>query len=202
MEVPTVESIEPLIQKHFGTNETNAAKIILIRHAEKPLNPPPFGVDEEGVESKYCLTPRGWQRAGALVAFFAQPTRAEIATPTALYASAARISKIGDDGADIGKSRRPQQTITPLARKLGLKINADFDVGQERELADHALAHDGVVLIAWVHKYLSTVARMLGCDTAPDRWPARYDPVWILDRSDKKYTFTELYQSLLDGDAD
>jgi hypothetical protein len=176
-------------------------KIMLIRHAEKPLDPPPFGIDETGVESRHSLTPRGWQRAGALVDFFVHPAHEAIETPTTLYATRAGISMIGDDGADIGKSLRPQQTITPLARKLRLQVNSSFDVGQEQALGDEVLAHEGVVLIAWVHKYLSVVATMVKCTAAPAHWPPRYDLVWVLDRSTDGYAFTELNQSLLDGDA-
>jgi hypothetical protein len=45
--------------------------VLLIRHAEKPLgDSPPFGVTEQGVVDRESLTPRGWQRAGALVGFF------------------------------------------------------------------------------------------------------------------------------------
>ena len=108
---------------------------------------------------------------------------------------------IGDDGADIGKSRRPQETIAPLALKLSLPVNVDFDAGQEQELVEHVLAQDGVVLIAWVHKYLPVIAKQLKCDDAPEHWPPRYDAVWILDRSGDKYAFTEAYQSLLEGDV-
>ena len=48
-----------------------AQKIMIIRHAEKPEHHGPRGVDENGDEDKKSLTVRGWQRAGALVQFFA-----------------------------------------------------------------------------------------------------------------------------------
>jgi hypothetical protein len=62
-------------------------KIMLIRHAKKPNGSPPAGVTEDGLEDKHSLIVRGWQRAGALVAFFPKPTLAGIATPTAVFAS-------------------------------------------------------------------------------------------------------------------
>jgi hypothetical protein len=44
--------------------------VLLVQHAEKPLGDlPPFGVTEQGVVDTESLTPRGWQRAGALVGF-------------------------------------------------------------------------------------------------------------------------------------
>src|SRR5579885_3119382 len=48
------------------------AKIMLIRHAERPSADKRFrGVTIEGRKDKEELTVRGWQRAGALVRFFA-----------------------------------------------------------------------------------------------------------------------------------
>lgn len=57
--------------------------IYLIRHGEKPADPPasspgahtapsgpPFGVDVDGNQSVHSLLPRGWQRAGALAVLF------------------------------------------------------------------------------------------------------------------------------------
>ena len=45
--------------------------VMLIRHAEKPLGEaPPHGVTADGVVDRGSLTPRGCQRAGALVGFF------------------------------------------------------------------------------------------------------------------------------------
>ena len=58
-----------------------ATKIMVIRHGEKPLRtPPPYGVTAEGRREKESLTIRGWQRAGALAAFFA-PTDGSFCDP-------------------------------------------------------------------------------------------------------------------------
>ena len=50
-------------------------KIMIIRHGEKPLDSPkkkgPWGVQLDGQESAKSLIVPGWQRAGALNAFFA-----------------------------------------------------------------------------------------------------------------------------------
>ena len=46
-------------------------KIMLVRHAEKPGEPPPpHGVDPAGEKDKDSLIVRGWQRAGALACLF------------------------------------------------------------------------------------------------------------------------------------
>src|SRR6478736_6815242 len=66
--------------------------IMLIRHAEKPVpGRAPFGVSVDGAPDPESLTPRGWQRAGALVGMFVgsategRPSR--LPTPTHLFAS-------------------------------------------------------------------------------------------------------------------
>src|SRR5579863_5060820 len=129
--------------------------IMLIRHAEKePENPPPFGVNEAGAVDKHSLTARGWQRAGALIEFFASPSL-PIVTPDVIYASAADTAEAaGDDS----KSLRPQETVTPLARKLGLAVNAPFVVGQETQLAKQVESEVGFVLVAWEHKHIPLIA--------------------------------------------
>ena len=49
-------------------------KIMVIRHAEKPDDAGTvFGVTAGGQQDPEELTVRGWQRAGALVTFFAPP---------------------------------------------------------------------------------------------------------------------------------
>jgi hypothetical protein len=57
--------------------------IYIIRHGEKPADPPPadpgqippppappFGVDYEGDQDAHSLLPRGWQRSGGLAVLF------------------------------------------------------------------------------------------------------------------------------------
>src|SRR6478672_13523998 len=63
--------------------------IYVIRHAEKPPDSPPSaknaaaagvgppnGVDFSGRADQHSLTPRGWQRSGALAVLFTRPPRA------------------------------------------------------------------------------------------------------------------------------
>ncbi|HMD02633.1 MAG TPA: hypothetical protein VKG44_06650 [Candidatus Baltobacteraceae bacterium] len=179
-------------------------KIMLVRHAEKSMGAaPPFGINEDGVQDKHSLTARGWQRAGALVPFFTAPdTTKGLETPTAIYAAAvggAAMSTLGDD---VSNSLRPQQTATPLARKLALALDTRFPLGEEAALARDILGRDGVVLVAWEHKHIPAIASALGAN-APSAWPdERFDVVWVLDRrADGSYGFLEIDQALLDGDA-
>src|SRR5215211_6707860 len=98
-----------------------ATKIMLIRHAEKPLSdPPPYGVTSDGEREKESLTIRGWQRAGALTTLFAPANTFQdpsLARPQFLYASKF-IKRNG--------SRRAVETLTPLAEKLAIRINSNF----------------------------------------------------------------------------
>jgi hypothetical protein len=175
----------------------SAFKVMIIRHAEKPADhhnsAPPFGVDPEGRPDPHSLSPLGWQRAGALTPWFATPWAAGIARPAALFAPHRR-----------GTSDRGRQTILPLAERLGLEIRADHAVGEEDRLARAVLAAHRPVLIAWEHKMLPHLPRLLagaGLRT-PEQWPAeRFDIAWVLDRDPAGgWRFTQVPQLLLAGD--
>jgi hypothetical protein len=184
----------------------NATKIMLIRHAEKPVgDEPPYGalagVEFNGTQSTHALIVRGWQRAGALTCLFAPtPGRlqsARLARPQFLYAAI--------PGSD-GDSERPYQTIVPLSQKLQLAINIDYAKGQIEPLVDAVRQCAGVVLIAWEHGEIPKVANTILGDktTAPQKWPAdRFDMVWVFDWHAKsgKYRFSQVPQCLLAGDS-
>jgi broad specificity phosphatase PhoE len=163
-------------------------KIMLIRHAEKPEGSSVLGVKEDGTHGQHSLVVQGWQRAGALVAYFSAPTLAEIAVPTYLYASSVDL--------------RPIETITPLARRLGVTADQTFAVGDEAALVASITSRDGVVLVAWEHKHIPLIADHL-TSHAPQTWPGdRFDVVWIFDRqSSGSYSFAQVPQMLLAGDS-
>jgi hypothetical protein len=106
-----------------------ASKIMVIRHAEKPTGQL-SGVTEAGVTNAHDLIVRGWQRAGALACLLA-PARGQLqdallTKPEFIFASAAADdSQPGDS-----KSRRPEETVTPLARLIGRDVNLTFSKGQ------------------------------------------------------------------------
>lgn len=176
--------------------------IMLIRHAEKPLGDgPPLGVDADGNQDRESLTPRGWQRAGALVGLFtrdpASSSRSPVLlTPTHLFASLVAAGS---------SSRRPRETLDPLAARLGLAIDTRFPKSGVSELARAALATDGVPLIAWEHHLIPSLATaILGQrEGIPSMWPDdRYDVIWIFEPSAEggDYTFRQATQLLLAGD--
>ena len=178
----------------------NCSKIMLIRHAERPDPGKYFrGVTEEGVKNKEELTVRGWQRAGALVRFFAPVdnrfVHPALARPEILFACRA-----GPEA----PSLRPQHTLLPLARLLQAELNCDYFEGEEEKLVRAVLAAKAsTALIAWKHMNMSVIAAtILGNEIdAPEHWPFdRFDLVWIFDKCAGSFTFTQIPQLLLAGD--
>jgi hypothetical protein len=179
-----------------------ADKIMLIRHGEKPGEPPPpFGVDETGQEDQEELAVRGWQRAGAIACLFAEWTAASrppgLTTPRTIYASA-----VVHHG---GRSLRPQRTVKPLAAVLEIAVDTQFALGDEPNLAVAAQQTPNSVLIAWHHEAIPTLANaILGSDTmCPQHWPEeRFDVVWVFDRAPGQvgWQFSQVPQMLLAGD--
>jgi hypothetical protein len=175
---------------------------MLIRHAEKPIGEgPPFGVTDDGVVDRESLTPRGWQRAGALVRWFGGQAGASVdglPRPTHLFASQI---------APQSSSRRPQQTLQPLAQSLRLPIDTSVPKSDVGRLALAILAVDGVVLVAWEHHLIPSLAAALTGQPplTPDVWPDdRFDVVWVLERGADSdgFQFRQVAQRALAGDSD
>ena len=172
-------------------------KIMIIRHAEKPARTGPSGVDETGLPDQHSLTVRGWQRAGALVAFFGAPVRAGIAKPDTIVASTRTDASTDDDH----NGRRAQQTVTPLHARLGCEYWDDIEVGREDLLVARIAGHRGVILVAWTHKRIHNIVAGFVESIAPEWDGTRFDVVWILDRASKHgYRLSTLNQDLLAGD--
>jgi len=200
--------------------------IYLIRHGEKPPNPvgagaptpaaaprvaPALGVDATGCLNDHSLTPRGWQRAGALAVFFG-PSATLGRDVLVLPPSRVFAPDYGSPAESV--QHRPHQTVEPLARRLGLTIQTPVAKGAEAELVrEHLLqATDEHVLVCWEHEHLTAMVAALAQSVtiepapAPDlRWPDdRFDMVLVLDRIDERtstYRLTQLPQLLLDGDS-
>jgi hypothetical protein len=182
-----------------------APKIMVIRHAEKPAGQL-SGVTESGVTSAHDLIVRGWQRAGALACLFAPAhgplQNALLARPEFIFASAAA----DDPQPGKSKSRRPEETVTPLARLIGLDVDLTFSKGQEKALAKAAQACSGPVLIAWQHESINAIANSIlgSTEIAPQSWPeGRFDVVFVftLDLLSGTYSFAQAAQRLLAGDS-
>jgi hypothetical protein len=179
--------------------------IYIIRHGEKPVEPPLSGVDFEGSENAHSLLPQGWQRSGALVALFAPalgPLQAGLRTPTAL------ISPTWG-GAGKTAEHRAYQTILGLRDRLGLPIDSPFPEGQEPQLAASVVrGYSGVVLICWEHSRIPELASALPVTSGtviPQKWPpSRFDVIWtftlVPGPGPARYVFSQIPQQLLSGD--
>ena len=178
-----------------------ARKIMVIRHAEKPSEDGSVvGVSENGSPDGDQLIVRGWQRAGALVRLFSPVdgrfSNGSLESPGVVFASGV---------AKHSKSLRPQHTVAPLVKLLGVPFVISHPKGDEDGLVQDALSRDGVVLISWEHEAIPGIAnRILGDTTScPQKWPGdRFDLVWIFDRSSEggDWRFNQVPQLLLPGD--
>ena len=175
-----------------GAAFAEPAQVILMRHAEKPAVGPE-------------LSAQGFKRAEALVKFFRNnPAVTAYGTPVAIYAAAPKHED---------SSVRSIQTVTPLARALGLDVDTSFTRGQTNKIVRAIMedpTYDGrLVLVCWQHTNLVDIAHNLAAYnnsplvSIPLVWPDEtFDRVWILDLKNGKVTaFKDLPQRLLPGDS-
>lgn len=175
---------------------------MFIRHAEKPgEDGPPRGINHVGEHDPHSLSVRGWTRAGALAGLFAYaPTGShpQVVVPQRLVAT-----KFTHDY----RSRREVDTATPLARRLGIAIDEDFDHSQAKALSRSVLDDPRPTLVVWHHGSMSDLLAhfpISNGDDVPTCWPEdRFDLIWVLvrDPEAEEYRFLSVGQALLDGDA-
>lgn len=194
--------------------------IYIIRHGEKPDDPPvvapgqtppapvpPFGVDFQGNQNPHSLLPTGWQRSGALAVLFdpaTGPLQAGLQTPATLLSPSY-------GSADKTADHRTHQTIQALSDRLGLAIVSAYAEGDEPALASAVVTqYSGVVLICWEHDHIPSLASSLPAvagTVIPQAWPGdRFDVIWVFTlapgTAPLQYTFTQIPQQLISGDAD
>jgi hypothetical protein len=174
-------------------------KIMLIRHAEKPDEAGAvLGVDENGRANPAQLSVRGWQRAGALIRFFApcgQSCSAGIETPSAIFACKPQNGS---------SSVRPFSTVWPLAASLQIPVHYETGKGDEADLLNAVTSVSGAALICWPHEPIPSLVRAFAGELPeiPAKWPGkRFDLVWILDRTATGWHFYQAGQMILPGDA-
>lgn len=163
------------------------ARILIIRHAEKP----PDG-------SKDHLTREGNERARALVPFLTQ-TPQLLGTNRAVALFATRVSKTAPNN-------HTHETLEPLASELGLKINDAYRNSDYQALADRLLSDpifkDRTVVICWTHTYIPQLVKSLGISPELPAWNDRvYDRVLVITYEQRKAKMADLPQKLLFGDA-
>jgi broad specificity phosphatase PhoE len=172
-----------------------AAKIMLIRHAEKPNGDGGSGYMPNGAENPRALTLTGWKRANALVGLFNPPDgalpKAPLAKPGSLFASGS-------------ESLRPKQTIAPLAAALNLSIRT-FLKGQEVELVAAVKKAEDPVLISWQHEAIPEIASLIrgSPDGVPPKWPPdRFDLVWVFDlQASEAWSFAQVPEVVMPDDS-
>ncbi len=197
-----------------SNNAGPPAQIYVIRHGEKPTDPPtpnaapspPFGIDVNGNQDIHSLLPRGWQRSGALAVLFAPaigPLQAGLRTPVTLFSP--------DYGKpDKTQAHRTYQTIQGLSGRINVPINSPYPEGQESALAAAVVArYAGVVLICWEHQHIPAIAAALPTVSGtqiPAAWPGdRFDLIWSFSlqpgASSTSYVFAQIPQQVLPGDS-
>lgn len=191
-------------------------QVLIIRHGEKVGDPKKN--DDGGSD----LSIRGSARATALPSLFAPPqsqlacefdfdppsfagsydqvplkgTRPRFSTPNSIFAT--QQSK---------HSKRPIETVTPLAIALNLPINDgyadnDADIKTMTDAILHNLSFAGeIVLICWHHGKIPDIAKALGIARAP-KWDGKvFDRVWQISFPKGKAKLDDLPQMLLYGDS-
>lgn len=151
------------------------ARLLVLRHAEKT-----------GDKRDKHLSGPGWERAEKLAAYIPQ----KFGRPDFLIAAS-----------NSEKSKRPVETLEPLAKALGLPIEAQYD----DEAVDELIANLGSVpryagkfgVISWRHSDLSRLITELGAPqgTFPVAWdPLVYDLIVEIVFDGPKVTAREIKQ--------
>lgn len=173
--------------------------VLIVRHAEKPSDGGPHGVDHHGRPTPHGLIPQGWSRAGALAVRLDRAGYVPddpLVRPDRVYATASS----GDHPSD-----RPRLTAKPIAERLGVPLHDHFGRGDEPSMAAEIISGEQPTLIVWDHGHIPVLAKEFplaaGVDV-PAEWPGdRYDLVWALRPGADGYSLTILPQDLLAGDA-
>lgn len=179
------------------------AAIFIIRHGEKPTGKI-VGVDLEGKEDADSLIPQGWQRAGGLATLF-NPSDGVFPNPLLSQPTLIAVPSYGTPD-----KHRTYQTAWPLGLKLGLSLQADFEVGKEAHLVDWLLQQPGqTILVCWEHDHIEDItnclAPLISGGDVPGPWPSdRFDLVVAFTPAPgtpSSYLCTQIPQLLLAGDS-
>ena len=138
------------IDRAFAQPGQLPQQIYVIRHGEKPIDEsgPPFGVDIDGNRNQNSLSPKGWERAGALTALFSPAVAPKMGLRTRR-----RCMQPPMETRRVTKIHRPYETILGLSERLGMPIQSPELLGQEAAFADAVLSSGAeVVLICYEHR--------------------------------------------------
>jgi len=190
--------------------------VLIIRHGEKVGDPKK---DDDGGND---LSIQGSARAAALPSLFV-PGQSQLACefdfdPPSFACSYEKVPLAGKRPRfptpnsifatqQSKNSKRPIETVTPLAIALGLPLNDGFkDKDQDIKKMVHAVLNDTVfagkvVLICWHHGKIPDIAKALGV-LRPPKWDGKvFDRVWQITFPKGKANLEDLPQRLLFGDS-
>lgn len=147
-------------------DETGPARIVIIRHGEKPAKGDNLSC--AGLNRSLQLVPVLYRKIGI---------------PDFVFTPAL----------DLGRSTstaRMYQTIVPFAVKYNLKIDTKYDVSDTKELAHAIMKRSGTVLLVWEHKAAVKIVKDLG---VPDelKWDdSDFDTILIITFQNGKPVLT------------
>jgi hypothetical protein len=162
------------------------AKVILIRHAEKP---------QDNTDGELAL--KGKERAMALVPFLTENDDF-IGSGTNVMLYATKVAH--------GPTNHTHETLRPLAAHLGAKIHAPFANSEYEDLAKRVLTDpsckDKTVVICWTHAYIPGLLGALGVPDRPAEIDKRvFDRVYMITYKDGGVKSVTLPQRLMFGDT-
>ena len=159
------------------------AKILILRHAEKPSN-----------HSNEHLSLQGYQRAAALSPYF----QGNFPGVNHIFAAGVGLHS---------PSHRPIETIRPTANALGKQIHDEFLKDDYLAMVAHiksdAQYNAEELIICWEHSDIESIATAFGAIGVPSApWPAdRFDLVWELTFTGTTgYRLKQIPQLLMYGD--
>jgi hypothetical protein len=166
---------------------TYPARVLLIRHAEKP----------DDVLSTH-LSEAGVKRAEALPKLFEKTDDRPEPFPKPDFLIAARNTK---------NSRRPVETLAPLTKALDLKIDTGFDREEPATLVKALFGKSKyagkTILVSWHHGEIVALAKALGVESPPEWKDHTFDRVWDLTfDAEGKVTFRNRPMRLMPGDKE
>jgi hypothetical protein len=190
------------------------SQVLIIRHGEK------LGDPKKDNDGGRHLSVRGSARAAALPSLFV-PALPQLACSmhhqpaefTAHYhqvpvkGAAQRFSAPNYIFATQRSkdSKRPIETVTPLATALNLPLNDGFADNEASILKmTNAILSEfpgKVILVCWHHGMIPDIAKALGI-ARPPKWDAKvFDRVWQITFAKGKASLTDAAQMLLYGDS-
>lgn len=166
---------------------TQPARVVLLRHAEKPAN------DEE-----IHLSELGQKRAHALASWATNcPAWQTNERPVAVFACKPTPK---------APSLRSIETITPLAEQLQLPVQTPFPAKNPAGLAKQILSDPNLkgktVIVCWGRDELPELAGCLGVRSGADKWGKNvFNRIWLVTYSGAGAELRDLPQQLLPEDA-